>query len=119
MLIVIASPGVRKTQADIVMPIRDDRVKRVIRYLEDNYIADTIDEIAEYLSVSVPALVRIYKDNTGMTVVAWRREKRMAKDCKLLSPITVKVADVAQQIGYHDQLCFSRCFRKHFNLSPS
>lgn len=98
----------------------DRRVQTAIAFIESNFTRDiSIGEVAAAASVSISTLTRLFKQHTGLTVLAWRDEKRLALACEKLTHSSLRIAAIAERIGYPDQLYFSRCFRRHFGQSPS
>lgn len=98
----------------------DHRVLKAIKYIEKHFQGNiTITEVAEEACISVSSLVRLFKQHTGLTVIELRNEKRMALACEKLTHSRMSIAEIAELIGYSDQLYFSRCFHQHFRMSPS
>lgn len=98
----------------------DSRVTTAIESLQGDLTRNvSIDEIAAQACTSVSTLTRLFKQHTGLSMLAWRDQKRMALACEKLTHSRMRIADVAELCGYTDQLYFSRCFHKHFACSPS
>ena len=43
---------------------------------------------------------------------------KMEKACNLLTNLQLSIGDVARQVGYEDQLTFSKIFKKSKGVSP-
>ncbi|MRI35126.1 arabinose operon transcriptional regulator AraC [Endozoicomonas sp. OPT23] len=98
----------------------DHRVLKAIEYIEKHFRKNiTVKEIAEEACISVSSLIRLFKQHTGLTVIELRNEKRMALACEKLTHTRISIAEIAELAGYSDQLYFSRCFHRHFRMSPS
>ena len=61
---------------------------------------------------------RLFRKETGLSPMRWLEERRMNVARQYLLGSSQTVADVAEQVGYADQFCFSKVFRKHFGKSP-
>ena len=51
-------------------------------------------------------------------MVRWREDQRIMRAKLLLQTTPLSVATIGQQVGYDDQLYFSRVFRKRVGVSP-
>jgi AraC family transcriptional regulator of arabinose operon len=51
--------------------------------------------------------------------VRWREDQRIMRAKLLLQTTPLSVATIGQQVGYDDQLYFSRVFRKRVGVSPT
>lgn len=79
----------------------------------------TLDDVASELQVSSGHLSRVLKQNTGMPFVEALARVRVRKATILLSEPSVKVYEVAEQVGYASQHYFSRAFRRVLGIAPS
>ena len=61
-------------------------------------------------------LERQFKKRYGISLIAYRNEKRMQQAKKLLQ--TRSVTAVAEQLGFGSIYAFSRAYKKHFGTSP-
>ncbi|MEH6570392.1 MAG: helix-turn-helix domain-containing protein [Halioglobus sp.] len=98
----------------------DRRIQLAIDYIESHYNGEVaVEDVAAAASLSVSSLARLFKQNTGLTVLGWRDERRMALACEKLTHSRLRIAEIAEQVGYRDQLYFSRAFRRHMGQPPS
>ena len=98
----------------------DPRVETAMAYIEANLSRDLrLEEVAAAAHLSVSSLKRLFKAATGLSVIAWRDEKRMAAACEQLAHSRQPVARIAEALGYPDPLYFSRRFRQCLGVSPS
>lgn len=97
----------------------------------------SIDEILEYINVNLPnpslSLAQIsreyymsvtylcmyFKEKTGTTIKTYMIDRRMKKSAELLAYTDMKVADIADAVGFADQGYFTKSFGKYFGKSPS
>ncbi|MNR60911.1 Arabinose operon regulatory protein [compost metagenome] len=54
-----------------------------------------------------------------MSIVRWREDQRIMRAKLLLQTTPLAVAVIGQQVGYDDQLYFSRVFKKRVGVSPT
>ena len=62
-------------------------------------------------------LERQFKKAYGISLIAYRNEKRMQHARKLLE--LESVSDVAEELGFRSIYSFSRAFKKQFGICPS
>lgn len=100
--------------------VMDPRIGAAMRYIEAHVTEEfRVDEVAAAAHLSNSSLTRLFKAQTGLSVLAWRDEQRMLIACDQLANTLKPVAEVAARVGYTDQLYFSRIFRRRFGLPPS
>lgn len=90
-------------------------------YIANNYWREdlTVTEIARFVSVERSYLYRLFKEATGQSVSAYVAALRMERACELLKRPELSVKAVAYSVGYHDQLYFSKVFKRATSLTPS
>jgi len=79
-----------------------------------------LDALPRLAGVSDAYLRRIFKKQYSISPAGYviRERIRLAKDF-LLRIDGIRIAEVAEKVGYHDPLYFSRLFKKQTGLSPS
>lgn len=97
---------------------KPDSFLPVLQYIQDHYDTVSLQEICEKYHYSPAYLSRIIKKYTGSTFSQIISEKKMEQAEHLLIHTQRSVADIAQELGYHDTSHFSTVFRKHHHLSP-
>ena len=55
----------------------------------------------------------------GISVLSWREDQRISQAKLLLSTTRMPIATVGRNVGFDDQLYFSRVFKKCTGASPS
>lgn len=76
-------------------------------------------DIVRFVSVERSYLYRLFKEATGMSVSAYVTAFRIERACELLKRSELSVKAVAYSVGYHDQLYFSKVFKKATTFTPS
>jgi AraC family transcriptional regulator of arabinose operon len=91
----------------------------------DDYLArpepmgDRVAEVARRLAVTPEHLARLVRRETGRTVKALLRERRLEQACRLLRTSDLPVAAVGAAVGYPDPFHFSRVFAAYAGMPAS
>ncbi|KZX59315.1 AraC family transcriptional regulator [Halioglobus sp. HI00S01] len=80
--------------------------------------AVTLDELAAVANMSKYHFSNRYKALTGYSPIKHLLNMKMEHACNLLDTTDLGIAEIAQQVGYDDQMYFSRLFRKTIGASP-
>ena len=97
-----------------------DRVARGVNYLLHRLDENpSIEELANQVNMSASHFSKLFRDTMGVSVVRWRDAARMEKARDMLRYTELSIAEIGRQIGYNDQLYFTRRFHKIVGLSPS
>jgi signal transduction histidine kinase/DNA-binding LacI/PurR family transcriptional regulator/AraC-like DNA-binding protein len=95
-------------------------VKRAVAYLHQNYTRPLARwEIAGAIGVSEDYLSRVFHRELGLSPWDYLNRYRIEQAKRLLRQTNNTIGAIASQVGFKDQLYFSRVFRKMTNLSPS
>ncbi len=78
-----------------------------------------LQQLASSLNVSSRTLLRRYKDETGLTPLAWLQQARIGKARRLLEVSTMSLGEVVEKVGYQDVATFSRLFARLVGESPA
>ncbi len=78
----------------------------------------TVPEIARVAGVSHNHLTRLFRDETGDTVVAHIRRRRMERARHLLRESTLPIPTVAASVGVGDLQAFNKACRRELGASP-
>ncbi len=92
--------------------------EQVKDYLDANQgLTSHLDDIAKQFNYSKCHLEHRFKDRYGISLIAYRNNKRMQSAKILLA--TQSVSDVSNELGFSSIYVFSRAFKNHFDISPS
>lgn len=93
---------------------------RARRVIEDNLLAPdlTPDRVARAAGLSRSSLYRLFEPAGGVAAVIRQARLRAAARLLASSPISVRIAAVAEQFGFSSEAQFSRAFRAYFDCSP-
>jgi len=96
-----------------------EEVRQAIRYLEEHYPQRVaIADIAAQVGLSEPYLCQVFKADTGLSILTYLNEIRMAKAYELLSSGKYLVKQAALEVGIPDPFYFNRLFRKRYGIAP-
>ena len=96
------------------------RVARTIRMIQTRYGEDlTLREAAEELELSEEYLNKLFRKETGVGFSRYLSDYRMDMAKRLLRAGTMRVGEVAAQVGYRNSQYFSITFRKMTGMTPS
>lgn len=97
----------------------DPRVARVQAHLERAPgAAHTLETLARVAGMHARALIRLFRQETGDTPMAWLRARRIALACELLHHSDRKIDDIATTVGFCDRYQFTKTFKRLREISP-
>ena len=96
-------------------------VSRALQVIEHRYPESELclSDIAEACNVHPVYLCRVFKKHTGYPVMEYLTHVRLEAAYKALESGELGVHATAEAVGYNDVYYFSKCFKKHFGISPS
>ncbi len=95
-------------------PPMDSRVRDACQYISD-HLADSqfdIASVAQHVCLSPSRLSHLFRQQLGISVLSWREDQRISQAKLLLSTTRMPIATVGRNVGFDDQLYFSRVFKK-------
>lgn len=89
-------------------------------YIHQNYSDNTlsIQKLSNYLHISSSYLSLIFKKEAGVTFLEFLVRIRLEAAQELMLDSDMKIAEIAERIGYPDLNYFSYFFKKNYGLSP-
>ena len=106
-------PSRKSTETNYVMQARD-YIDRKFRETDC-----TVKSVAEKIQIDRTYLYRLFKEETGTSVIGYINQCRIRRACTMLSSSTAQVKDVALSVGFSDQLYFSKVFKKINGITPT
>ncbi|NOU62623.1 response regulator [Paenibacillus sp. LMG 31461] len=109
--------------ADFNGRLQQERTHEMIRILHQ-YVHDymredlTLTRLAEVVYLSPPYLSRLYKQLTGNNLTDYVTEQRMVRAKKLLKNTTMKIHEIAYEVGFESAPYFTRVFKKLTGSTP-
>lgn len=94
-------------------------VEYAMDFIRNNYRSEVkIGEVAEYIGINRCYLARNFKKETSMSPKEYLINYRLERAASSLSNGDAPISQVAVQVGYPDQMAFSKAFKKKYGISP-
>lgn len=94
-------------------------VREVNTYLHENFNKNiTLQSLADYVHVNSSYLSRLFKKETGMSIIDTLNKLRIEKAKQLLMNPKNKIFEVASEVGIDDPTYFTHVFVKYAGISP-
>jgi transcriptional regulator GlxA family with amidase domain len=94
-------------------------VAKALAYIASNLASPlTVPDVARAAGVSHNHLTRLFRVETGDTVVAHIRRRRLERARHLLRESTLSIPTVAASVGIADLQAFNKACRREFGASP-
>ena len=91
-----------------------------VRYINNHFSEKIrIQDLAKKIGISRSYLVKLMKQETGMSPQEYLIETRMRRASDLLSRSNDPVRTIAAECGYEDALAFSKVFKSRYGCNPS
>lgn len=92
----------------------------MIRYIEQHLGEDlSLQRLASRFFLSREYVSRKFRQEMGETLTEFVERLRVDKAKRLLGNRTLKIADIAEMVGYADEKYFSKVFKKQTGESPA
>jgi AraC-like DNA-binding protein len=94
-------------------------VQRICGYLERHFHQKlSLAILSDLFNISARHLNRVFKDETGKTVIEALHDIRIERAKHLLLESDEKVISIAMEVGYDDPAFFTRLFSRKVGVSP-
>ncbi|WP_438447294.1 helix-turn-helix domain-containing protein [Gorillibacterium sp. sgz5001074] len=94
-------------------------VQTMIRYMQEHLSENIgLQDVADQVNLGISSVSNIFKEETGSTVYDYLTGLRIDRACELLMNTPLKLAEIAQQVGYTNENSFIRAFRKIKSVTP-
>ena len=115
----VSLPQAEVTPKTVVTVQLEEKLKRIIDYLGENYRASfTREELAEREGLSPDYMSRMFKVYTGKKINDYINELRIIDTGVQLVETDRKIIDIAFSVGFVSLVTFNRAFSKVYNISP-
>lgn len=107
---------------EIVLNSSDQQFLQKVQLVMDKYLTDselTAERFAEEVGMSRMQLHRKLSGLTGMSANTFIRTHRLKMAAQLLLSSDINISEVGYHVGFSDPSYFSRCFKEHFQCSPT
>ncbi|ASA21704.1 response regulator [Paenibacillus donghaensis] len=91
-----------------------------LQYIKEHCYEDlSLEKIASVVFLNPAYFSQLFKQKTGQGYKEYVTTLRLAQAKLLLLHSRLKLADIAEQVGYQDMRHFTQMFRKRFKLTPT
>lgn len=123
----IALDYLRELAAQVTEGIRRSRtancagaVESVRKYVDEHYMHDlSLATLADRFHINPSYLSELFKKQTGKTFSDYLAELRLGKAAELLEDPNLRLADIAELVGFGSASYLSSAFKKRFGVSPN
>ncbi len=121
-LLVALARGLREEWEESLR-VRTGKARELVRIARDYIIGNhdrdiSVAEVAGYVFLSQGYFTRAFRDETGLSPMAFLMQIRVEHACKLLEKNDIKVSGVADMVGFSSPQRFNAAFRKHIGCTP-
>lgn len=118
LLVLVNRLSAGHAERDTPNAVHDPKIAEVLSYINENLNRElSVDALAERVYLSRYHFMRLFKAQTGMTVHAYVRQKRLMQAARLIRE-GQSAARAAVECGFGDYSAFHRAFRESFGISP-
>jgi len=119
-----AAPAPLRAVADAEAPKRaqprDLRVVKALRAMEaEPRRRWTLAALAKAATSSRSAFARAFASDMSETPGCWLARRRLELAREILETSDVKLAEIAERVGYASEFALSRAFKRHFGIAPA
>ena len=98
---------------------KSSSVREVLKIINSSIEENiSIADIAESIHVSQGHLMRLFKQEFGITLTDYINRKKLERACMYLKFFDYSVADISQKLSFCNQSYFSSCFKKTYGVTP-
>ncbi len=78
-----------------------------------------VEELAQRVGTNEKRLARVFREQLGVTVFEFVRDERLRLAQRLLNETSLRIADIAEEIGFSNSANFATAFREQTGTTPS
>ena len=94
-------------------------VNLAIDYINKMYMQGIgVSDIANSIGITRSHLNHVFQQELNISIQNFLIDFRMHKSANLLVSTAMSIKEISNQVGYNDQLVFSKAFKKKFGVSP-
>ncbi len=90
-----------------------------VNFINNNFERDiSLGDIAKFVFLSPSYFTRAFKDETGLSPINYLLKVRIERAKELLSDTSLKISDIALNVGFSNQQRFNEMFKKYARTTP-
>ena len=94
-------------------------VQRAVDAIHNNYGTISVNDVIKHIGFSRSYFSTVFQKHIGCSMQEYLVHYRLKKSCELLAGTDLKVQEIAEKVGYENQMTFARIFKKVYGLSPT
>lgn len=94
-------------------------IRKILEYIEENYMTCTLESVAEHFSFHPNYLSRYIPKHTGKTFKQLVQEQRLNKAVFLLLNTDLTIEEIIGEVGYQNYGFFNKMFKERYSLTPN
>ncbi|NCB31176.1 MAG: response regulator [Clostridia bacterium] len=99
---------------------QEGTVGQAIAYIQNNFYRSlSLEEVSHALHMNPNYLSGLFKAKTGMKYIDYLTRLRLEKADQLIRRTDLRVAEIAQMVGYASIKHFGRLYREAYGLNPT
>lgn len=120
--LIMRKEEVEKDKEDLPVneQVSSSTIEEVLNYIKKTPLNEvTLQAAAEKVHVNPSYLSQLFKQQLNQKFVDYLTEQRIKESKRLLQTTTLRMAEIAERVGYSDLAYFSNNFKKIIGCSPS
>ena len=111
---------IRKLNDGVIVDNMERNLRLITAYMEAHFCDPEIsfETLAREVNFSVSYISTLLKKKLNTSYVKMLTDLRMERAKELLANPSLKIIDIAEQLGYNDSYYFSHCFKRHVGVPP-
>jgi AraC-like DNA-binding protein len=90
-----------------------------VNFIHNNFERDiSLGDIAKFVFLSPSYFTRAFKEETGMSPINYLLKIRIERAKELLADTSIKISDIALNVGFSNQQRFNEMFKKYAGVTP-
>lgn len=95
-------------------------IHQSVHYVNTHYAEHiSLEDLARRVYLSPSYFGKVFKEETGETFISFLNRVRIERSKELLQRKHVRLADIAQMVGFEEQSYFCRVFKKLVGVTPT
>lgn len=105
---------------DSTTQVKHNEIEIIQTYIRENFSKKiTLDELSDLVDINKYYLIRLFKQQTGLSPIDYLIHVRLEEAEKLLSQSNVTISKISDIVGFHSPSHFSKTFKESNHMTPS
>ena len=105
---------------DASLQAKHNEIDVLQNYIRKNYSKKiTLEELSDLVDINKYYLIRLFKQQTGLSPIDYLIHVRLEEAEKLLAKSNITVSDISDRVGFHSPSHFSKTFKENNHCTPS